>query len=74
MCLQWHWFFIVIAVSPVDTNKTKAPIPEPIIKQIEIEEKDDDVLTIYPYDRLTTMSTNPVTDIDVTKREVKLNI
>ena len=36
----------------------------------EGEAEDEDGLTLYPYDRLKTTSTDPVTDIDVTKREV----
>lgn len=38
----------------------------------EGEAEDDEGLTIYPYERLKTTSTNPVSDIDVTKREVIL--
>lgn len=38
----------------------------------EGEAEDDDGLTIYPYERLKTTSTDPVSDIDVTKREVIL--
>lgn len=38
----------------------------------ENEAEDEEGLTVYPYDRLTTSSTNPAPDIDVTKREVSL--
>lgn len=38
----------------------------------EGEAEDDEGLTIYPYESLKTTSTNPVLDIDVTKREVTL--
>lgn len=36
----------------------------------EGEAEDEDGLPIHPYDRLKTTSTNPVAEIDVTKREV----
>lgn len=36
----------------------------------EGEAEDEEGLTIHPYDRLQTNSEDPVTDIDVTKREV----
>lgn len=36
----------------------------------EGEADDDEGLPVYPYDRLTILSMDPVTDIDVTKREV----
>lgn len=36
----------------------------------ENEPEDEEGLPIYPYERLKTSSTDPVTDIDVTKREV----
>ncbi|KAJ1260205.1 hypothetical protein BS78_10G214500 [Paspalum vaginatum] len=39
-------------------------------KEIQAEGKEGPV---YPYDRLRTSSTNPATDIDVTKREVYLS-
>lgn len=38
----------------------------------EGEAEDDEGLTIHPYECLKTTSTNPVSDIDVTKREVIL--
>lgn len=38
----------------------------------EGEAEDDEGLPIYPYERLKTTSAEPVTEIDVTKREVHL--
>lgn len=40
----------------------------------EDEAEDEEGLPIYPYERLKITSTDPVTDIDVTKREVYCNI
>ncbi|TYH36428.1 hypothetical protein ES332_D13G264300v1 [Gossypium tomentosum] len=39
----------------------------------EGETEDEEGLPIHPYERLTTSSTDPVTDIDVTKRETYLS-
>ncbi|KAM7473514.1 hypothetical protein LguiB_020757 [Lonicera macranthoides] len=39
----------------------------------EGEAEDEEGLTIYPYDRLQTNSEDPITDIDVTKRETYLS-
>ncbi|KAL5549272.1 hypothetical protein UlMin_004503 [Ulmus minor] len=39
----------------------------------ESEAEDDEGLPIYPYDRLKTTSTDPITEIDVTKRETYLS-
>lgn len=36
----------------------------------EGEAEDDEGLPVYPYERINTASTDPVTDIDVTRREV----
>lgn len=36
----------------------------------EGEAEDEEGLMLYPYERLTTTSADPVTDIDITKREV----
>lgn len=36
----------------------------------ENEPEDDEGLPIYPYERLKTTATDPVTEIDVTRREV----
>ena len=38
----------------------------------EGEAEDDEGLAIYPYDHLKTTSTEPISDIDVTRREVIL--
>lgn len=68
----------VNAESPKET-----PTPEPISKENsmgsiqedskENEAEDEEGLTIYPYERLKTTSTDPVSDIDVTKRETYLS-
>ncbi|XP_057767306.1 villin-4-like [Salvia miltiorrhiza] len=51
--------------------KTK---PEPIQEDVkENEAEDEEGLTIYPYERLKTTSTDPVSDIDLTKRETYLS-
>lgn len=39
------------------------------VKENEVE--DEEGLVIHPYERLKITSTDPVTSIDVTKREVK---
>ncbi|KAL6652084.1 hypothetical protein ACP70R_011009 [Stipagrostis hirtigluma subsp. patula] len=39
----------------------------------ENEQEDDEGRTIYPYERLITTAEDPVTDIDVTKREAYLS-
>ncbi|KAK7329763.1 hypothetical protein VNO77_23942 [Canavalia gladiata] len=39
----------------------------------EGEAEDDEDLPVYPYERVNTDSTDPVTDIDVTKREAYLS-
>lgn len=52
----------------VEPTKLK---PEPIQEDVkENEAEDEEGLQVYPYDRLKTTSTDPVADIDVTKREV----
>lgn len=38
----------------------------------EGEAEDEEGLPIYPYERLKTTSIEPVAEIDVTKREVKI--
>ncbi|XP_042060494.1 villin-4-like [Salvia splendens] len=51
--------------------KTK---PEPIQEDVkENEAEDEEGLTVYPYERLKTTSTDPVSDIDLTKRETYLS-
>ncbi|GFQ05695.1 villin-4 [Phtheirospermum japonicum] len=55
-------------------DELKLPKPEPIQEDVkENETEDDEGLPIYPYDRLKTSSTDPVPDIDVTKRETYLS-
>ncbi|XP_011079274.1 villin-4 [Sesamum indicum] len=50
------------------------PKPEPIQEDVKENEADDDEgLQVHPYDRLKTTSTDPVSDIDVTKRETYLS-
>lgn len=50
------------------------PKPEPIQEDVkENEAEDEEGLTIYPYERLKTTSSDQVTDIDLTKREVCIN-
>ncbi|XP_076910667.1 villin-5-like [Bidens hawaiensis] len=39
----------------------------------EIEVEDDAGITLYPYERLTTTSTDPAPNIDVTRREIYLS-
>ncbi|KAI7748735.1 hypothetical protein M8C21_015896 [Ambrosia artemisiifolia] len=41
------------------------------VKENEVE--DEEGLTLYPYERLITVSTDPASDIDVTKRETYLS-
>ncbi|XP_071742121.1 villin-5-like isoform X3 [Rutidosis leptorrhynchoides] len=53
-------------------SSRKEPLPEKEdVKKNEAE--DEEGVTVYPYDRITTSSTNPAPDIDVTKREVYLS-
>ncbi|XP_063946445.1 villin-4-like [Daucus carota subsp. sativus] len=62
-----------------DAESKKAPInniTEAITIQEDVKEgeaDDDEELVTYPYERLTKLSNNPVTDIDVTKRETYLS-
>ncbi|TYJ02658.1 hypothetical protein E1A91_A13G245000v1 [Gossypium mustelinum] len=74
------------AASPAATKTTS---PEPNTKENSMssrlesltiqedmkegETEDEEGLPIHPYERLTTSSTDPVTDIDVTKRETYLS-
>lgn len=58
-------------VSRQNSVEPTKPKPEPIQEDVkENEAEDEEGLTVYPYDRLKTTSTDPVADIDVTKREV----
>lgn len=34
--------------------------------------EDEEGMVVYPYDRLKTSSDDPITDIDITKREVQI--
>lgn len=54
-------------------NSEESPKPKPETIQEDVKEgdaEDEEGLPIYPYERITTLSTDPVTEIDVTKREV----
>ncbi|GFP82043.1 villin-4 [Phtheirospermum japonicum] len=55
----------------VDQLKAMPETIQEDVKEDEVE--DDEGLPIYPYERLTTSSTDPVEDIDVTKRETYLS-
>uniref|UniRef100_A0A7N0VI90 HP domain-containing protein n=1 Tax=Kalanchoe fedtschenkoi TaxID=63787 RepID=A0A7N0VI90_KALFE len=61
-----------VKASPVAASK---PEPPPVSEKVkeEPEVADEEGLTIYPYERLTTTSLNPVSDIDVVKRESYLS-
>lgn len=50
------------------SSKMEALTIQEDVKENEVE--DEEGLTLYPYERLTTVSTDPAADIDVTKREV----
>ncbi|XP_021836754.1 villin-4 isoform X2 [Spinacia oleracea] len=64
-------------------KETSTPTPESLSKEnsmgsIQEDSKENDAedeegLTIYPYERLKTISTDPLPDIDVTKRETYLS-
>ena len=41
------------------------------MKEGEVE--DEEGLTVHPYESLTTLTSTPVPDIDVTKREVTIH-
>lgn len=54
-------------------NSEEPPKLKPDTIQEDVKEsdaEDKEGLPIYPYEQLTTSSTNPTTGIDVTKREV----
>ncbi|XP_021723438.1 villin-4-like [Chenopodium quinoa] len=64
--------------SPKETPKPESISKENSMGSIqedskEDEAEDEDGLTIYPYERLKTISTDPISDIDVTKRETYLS-
>ena len=50
------------------SGKIEALTIQEDVKENDVE--DEEGLTLYPYDRLTTVSSDPAADIDVTKREV----
>ncbi|KAK4709838.1 hypothetical protein R3W88_004351 [Solanum pinnatisectum] len=57
------------------TDEAPKPKPETIQEDVkEGETEDEEGLPIYPYDRLKTTATDPVTEIDVTKRETYLSL
>ncbi|KAL0346049.1 UNVERIFIED_CONTAM: Villin-4 [Sesamum radiatum] len=61
-------------LSRQNSVEEQKPKPEPIQEDVkENEAEDDEGLQVYPYDRLKTTSTDPVSDIDVTKRETYLS-
>ncbi|XP_060193840.1 villin-4 [Lycium barbarum] len=56
------------------TEEAPKPKPETIQEDVkEGETEDEEGLPIYPYDRLKTTAVDPVTEIDVTKRETYLS-
>lgn len=44
-----------------------------IEEDVKEGEAEDEGLPVHPYERLKTTSTDPVTEIDVTKREIYLS-
>ncbi|CAA3030069.1 villin-4-like, partial [Olea europaea subsp. europaea] len=55
-------------------NSTRKPKPATIKEDVKEDEVEDEKgLTTYPYERLTISSLDPVTEIDVTKRETYLS-
>ncbi|GER52596.1 villin [Striga asiatica] len=56
----------------VDQLKSMPETIEEDVKEDEVE--DDEGLPIYPYEHLITSSTDPIEDIDVTKRETYLSV
>ncbi|XP_073305104.1 villin-4-like [Primulina huaijiensis] len=57
-----------------NSKDSPKPKPETILEDMkEGEAEEDEELSVYPYERLTTTSTDPVEDIDVTKREKYLS-
>ncbi|XP_073158303.1 villin-4 isoform X1 [Henckelia pumila] len=57
-------------------NSVEATKPKPETIQEDVKEgdaEDEEGLTVYPYERLKTTSTDPVADIDVAKRETYLS-
>ncbi|KAK4485582.1 hypothetical protein RD792_008225 [Penstemon davidsonii] len=62
------------AISREDSGEALKPKPETIEEDVKEDEvEDDEGLPVHPYERLTTTSTDPAEDIDVTKRETYLS-
>ncbi|KAM0020504.1 putative villin headpiece, villin/Gelsolin, ADF-H/Gelsolin-like domain superfamily [Helianthus debilis subsp. tardiflorus] len=59
-----------VNVIPMSSRRYSPTIKE---DSKENEADTDEGLTFYPYDRLTTSSTDPAPDIDVTRREIYLS-
>lgn len=55
-------------INPTKDSQIATPAVQEGVKESQVEGEEG--LPAYPYDRLRTSSTNPATDIDVTKREV----
>ncbi|KAL3819575.1 hypothetical protein ACJIZ3_005480 [Penstemon smallii] len=61
-------------ISREDSGEALKPKPETIEEDVKEDEvEDDEGLPVHPYERLTTTSTDPAEDIDVTKRETYLS-
>jgi gelsolin len=58
--------------NPTKDNPAATPTVQEDVKESQAEGEEG--LLAYPYDRLRTSSTNPATDIDVTKREVNPDV
>ncbi|KAI3803150.1 hypothetical protein L1987_31299 [Smallanthus sonchifolius] len=57
-------------INPMNSRTDSGTVKE-TVKENEVE--DDEGLTLYPYERLTTSSTDPAPNIDVTRREMYLS-
>ncbi|KAI3775296.1 hypothetical protein L1987_49867 [Smallanthus sonchifolius] len=57
-------------INPMNSRIDSGTVKE-TVKENEVE--DDEGLTLYPYERLTTSSTDPAPNIDVTQREMYLS-
>ncbi|KAL6532832.1 Caps the barbed end of actin filaments and is able to sever them in a calcium-dependent manner [Orobanche gracilis] len=53
----------------VSRQKSEEPKPPKLQEDVNKNEAEDDGLPVYPYDRLKTTSTDPVAEINVSKRE-----
>nr|CAB3471060.1 unnamed protein product [Digitaria exilis] len=58
-------------INPTEDSQIATPAVQEDVKESQVEGEEG--LPVYPYDRLRTSSTNPATDIDVTKREIYLS-